>query len=339
MYRKRVEKLQNLVAEQQCDAYIVEDPISLFYLTGIEMSAGRYVVTPQEAHLFVDGRYLELCREIPGLPIEEGSLDQYGKVGFSKETTTVARSEKLGDKGVPFEDLVAKLREIKDETELALLREAGELGSKGYDYLCSLITEGATETELAMELDIFWKRSGGKGVAFDPIVAFGASSSMPHYHPRKTALKKGNLVLLDIGVSLNHYQSDMTRVVLFGDVDPELKKIYEIVRNAQKEALKVCRPGTRIGDLDAAARDLITAEGYGEQFCHRLGHGIGLEVHEAPSLCNKTAIKERKLQRGMVITVEPGIYLPGKGGVRLEDTVAITDDGYENLTNRPIDPY
>jgi len=339
MHKERIKKLQALVAEIKCDAYLVEDPVNLFYLTGIELSAGRYVVTADDAKLYVDGRYIELCRDIPAFPIENASLKEYNVIAFNKESTTYSRYERFEGKTIPVRDLVAELRMIKDAAELNLLREAASLGSRGYDYIRGLLKEGISEVEVAIELDIFWKRQGGKAVAFEPIIAFGANSSMPHYRPRDRKLKNGDIVLLDIGVTRGNYHSDMTRVEFFGEPSPELQNIYEIVRKAQQEALKLCKPGTLIGDLDAAARDYISQEGYSEEFCHSLGHGIGIEVHEAPTLRNKEPFKDKKLQAGMVITIEPGIYLPGKGGVRLEDTVAITSNGHENFTNRPIWAY
>jgi len=264
------------------------------------------------------------------------------RLGFDSASTSynsyTALAKQLKESGIqlfPLENPVIKMREVKEEHEIALLREAAALGSQGYDTVCSLLKEGITEKEVATELEIFWKRKGGEGIAFEPIIAFGKNSSMPHYHPGDTQLKKGDNVLIDIGVTLNHYQSDMTRVVFFGDPNPKLLEINAIVTKAQALALELCRPGTTIGELDDAARNHIKAHGYGEQFPHSLGHGIGLAVHESPILRNRHPYQDQILKAGMVITIEPAIYLPGIGGIRLEDSIAITDTGYENLTKRP----
>jgi len=197
-----------------------------------------------------------------------------------------------------------------------------------------MLKEGISENELAIELEIFWKRRGSKAIAFDPIIAFGSNSSMPHYRVGQRKLNTGEAVLIDIGVNLNHYHSDMTRVVFFGDPDPKIASIYEIVLKAQELALENCRPGTPIAELDASARTYIEQKGYGENFTHSLGHGVGLEIHELPLIRSQSPGADTQLEEGMVVTIEPGIYLPGIGGVRIEDTVAITRDGYENLTNR-----
>jgi Xaa-Pro aminopeptidase len=158
---------------------------------------------------------------------------------------------------------------------------------------------------------------------------------MPHYRASKGKLEKGQPIQIDIGVIDRHYHSDMSRVVFFGKPSSEMRKIYDIVLKAQLAALNQCRPGIKIGDLDQTAREIISKAGYGDKFTHSLGHGVGLEIHESPLLRNKPPHSEEFLQPGMVITIEPGIYLSGIGGVRIEDTVVITDDGYENLTNRP----
>jgi Xaa-Pro aminopeptidase len=235
---------------------------------------------------------------------------------------------------LPIENPVKRLRMIKDGDEIKALRASAKLGSEGYDYVASLIKDGVSETALALELEIFWKRAGAKGAAFDPIIAFGANSSMPHYRAGEAILKRGDHVLIDIGVDYKNYHSDMTRVVFPKEPPSEIKHIYQIVKAAQKKALELCRPGTLIGDLDNAARNYIASEGFGEQFSHNLGHGIGLETHEMPNLRNTPANSAIRLQPGMAITIEPGIYLSGLGGIRLEDTVVITESGHENLTNR-----
>lgn len=341
---KRWEKLQNGLKDGSLDALLIEDPIDLFYLTGFHLSAGKLFVDVTGAHLIVDGRYYESCASKASIPVilaQENALkdlltsSQVKSLGFSKDNTTYQRFlelQQLPIKLIPVENPVKKLRSIKDKAEIEALRNAANLAKQGVEVVSNHLKEGISETELAIELEIFWKRKGGEGVAFEPIIAFGPNTSMPHYRAGSAILQKGQHVLVDIGVTLNHYQSDMTRVLFFGPPDPEMVKIYEIIQEAQQAALALCRPGTTLGTLDAAARDIISAKGYGSYFTHSLGHGIGLEVHEYPTLRNAPPFKDVPLEAGMAITIEPGIYLPGRGGVRYEDTIVITSNGYENLT-------
>lgn len=357
IYQKRLEKLQILLKELSYDGYLVEDPINLYYLTGLNLSTGTLLVHGRGAHLLVDGRYYEASKSnspvpvVLTLPQDKAFLDllkdnaDIKTLAFSSDTTSYKRYIEL-QKGIvqlgskitliPALNLIKQLRSIKDPEEIVCLREAASLGTEGFHFVCSLLKEGISEIEIARELEIFWKRRGSKSVAFDPIIAFGANSAMPHHRAGSTKLKAGDTVLIDIGVNYNHYHSDMTRVLFFQGANPKIQSIYEIVKAAQAAALTLCRPGTLIGDLDNAARDLITAESYGSNFTHGLGHGVGLEIHEWPILRNAPELKDTPLQAGMVITIEPGIYLPGIGGVRLEDSVVITNDGYENLTCVPL---
>ncbi len=360
LYQNRMRNLQKLLQDVSCDALIVDDQINIFYLTGFDFSTATLLAHSQGAELIVDSRYYEMCKHSSPFPVHladrnttvikflsSSAFDFIETLGFSVEKTTYERFlqlEKQIDKEgkrkrpltlMPLDNPVVSLRCVKDDSEIQTLREAAELGSKGFDYVCSLLQEGMAESEIALELEIYWRREGGQSLAFDPIIAFGANGSMPHYHAGDTQLQKGNSVLIDIGVKYKHYHSDMTRVVFFGDPEPKIVAIYDIVRRAQEAALSLCRPGTLIGDLDDAARKLITSEGHGENFTHSLGHGVGLEIHESPMIVNRPPHQKMPLKAGMVLTIEPGIYLPGIGGVRLEDTVVITEDGFENLTNRP----
>lgn len=201
--------------------------------------------------------------------------------------------------------------------------------------MCSILRPGMSEIEAATRLEIFWKQKGAKGVSFDPIIAFGANSSMPHHRSGKTVLEQGMPILIDIGVHLDHYCSDMTRMVYLGEPAPEMAKIHDVAAKAQKAAIEMCRPGVRIGDLDLKAREIIDQAGFGPRFTHGLGHGVGLEIHEDPIVRNRPPHHDLLLEPGMVITIEPGIYFSGIGGVRIEDTLAITEDGHENFTCRP----
>ncbi len=358
-YQQRLLRLQAVLQKADCDAIIIEEKVNLFYLTGMQLSAGKLLVHLQGAHLLVDGRYIEACKKQSPFPViladpaQKCFMDllkaspSIHSLAFDSASTSYQSYSDLQAclnrldkeqgtrqlKLVPMENPVKQLRSVKDSVEIALLREAAELGTRGFEFARSLLKEGVTEVEVATELEIFWKRCGGKSLAFDPIVAFGANSSMPHYRAGDAVLIKGDCVLIDIGVNLAHYHSDMTRVLSFGDPHPKIVEIHRVVQQAQQKALEMCRPGTLINDLDDAARSFIASQGYGEYFTHSLGHGVGLEIHELPLIRNIPANKGLTLQAGMVITIEPGVYLQHLGGVRIEDTVVITADGYENLTN------
>ncbi|MEI8124211.1 MAG: Xaa-Pro peptidase family protein [Parachlamydiaceae bacterium] len=344
IYHSRLKQLQKVLD----DALIVSDKTDLFYLTGLDLSAGGLIVHRGGAELCVDGRYIETCRKHSPFPVHlTDTLKMVTELpiktlAFDSTTTSYQNYEKLQKCGielVPLDSPLKFQRAIKDKNEISLLKEAGALGSSGFDFLCSLFRERISEKECAVELEIFWKRKGSHSLAFDPIIAFGTNSSMPHYRAGDAMLKRGDTILIDIGVNLNNYNSDMTRMAFYGEPDPRLLEIHSIVQKAQHAALKLCRPGTLIGELDAAARDLIVAHGYGAQFTHSLGHGIGLNVHEYPTIRNVEPYRQIALTPGMAITIEPGIYLPDIGGVRIEDTVVITDKGCENLTNRNTDPF
>jgi Xaa-Pro aminopeptidase len=361
-YHSRLDNLQSILKSHACDALLIEDSIDLHYMTGLDLSAGKLLVHLNGAHLLVDGRYLEMCRKKSPFPVwqmEPPSLDallaapefsHIETLGFDTQKTTykgfqvLQKTASLSSSHAPnkppiilrpLDSPLQPLRAIKDESEISTLREAAELGSLGFDFVCSLLKEGITEIEVATELEIFWKRKGGRSVAFDPIIAFGSNSSMPHYRAGSGILMKNDIVLIDIGVNFRHYHSDMTRTFFYGKPHDRLLEIYEIVRKAQEAALALCCPGTLIGTLDSAARNLIAQAGYGPNFSHSLGHGVGLNIHEYPTLKNAPPYHSIALAKGMVITIEPGIYLPGIGGVRIEDTIVITNEGYENLTKRP----
>jgi len=353
VFDKRLKGLQRLLKEKGCDAFIVDDPIDIYYLTGCEVSTGTVIATQRAAKLIVDSRYFESCKKNAPFSVllsDKKSLTKalppsVAVLGFDSATTPYERylelRRALKERKIrlrPLPHALRTLRRIKDKPEIALLKKAAKLGSAGFDFLCSFIQKGITELEMAAELEIFWKREGSKGLAFEPIIAFGAGSAIPHYKSGPVKLKKGDAILIDIGVNLNHYNSDMTRVLFFGRPKPKLKKVYEIVWEAQERALELCKPGTPLCELDRAARRHIKKSGFEKEFCHSLGHGVGLEIHEAPRIPLYSSKSKERLEEGMVVTVEPGIYLPGVGGIRIEDTVLITKNGHQNLTDRPKEP-
>jgi Xaa-Pro aminopeptidase len=347
-YKRRLEQLRLLLASLPCDGLLIEYPVDLLYLTGLELSTGKLLVSCDQAALLVDGRYVEICSRQSLYPVilsnhetlkEQLSQLQIRRLGFDQAHCSyqnflalVQFAKELSIEVLPTESATEKLRIIKDEDEIEALRAAAELGCQGFRFAASLLAEGISEAEVALELEFFWKKRGAKRLAFDSIVAFGPNSSMPHYRSGPQRLKNHEPVLIDIGVVLSHYHSDMTRVVYFGTPPPLIETIYTIVEEAKEKAFTLCRPGTLIGELDQIARGHIASKGYAESFSHSLGHGIGLDIHEPPIIRSTGAFSDRPLQPGMVLTIEPGIYLPGIGGVRLEDTILITENGYENLT-------
>ncbi len=352
-YAARLNRLRQLMHSVPCDALIIEYPIDLFYLTGIELSAGKLLVSQKETCFIVDGRYFESsCQQTlyPVQLLKDHSLKDWlithsiHHLGFDKNQTTyhgfLTFSQLAADLNaafytlevVPVASLVQQLRMVKDQEEINCLRTAASFCYRGYEFVVSQLCEGITEAELAFELEFFWKKQGASRLAFDSIIAFGPNSSKPHHRASLTKLQPSTSILIDIGAVLSHYHSDMSRVVYFGTPPDAIQAIYPIVEEAKNRAFELCRPGVLIGELDRVARGWITSQGYGEYFTHSLGHAVGLEIHEPPIIREKGPFSTQLLQAGMVLTIEPGIYLPGIGGVRLEDTILITENGYENLT-------
>lgn len=322
------------------ETLIIEDVVDLYYLTKLDLSAGFLCYSGNEQRLFVDGRYIE---EAKGAFLRSDEnivqfLKKYKKVRFDSESTSYNRylslkklAKAAGCSLLPIKSPIKKQRAIKTKEEIQKLKKAAALGYLGFEFVKSRLKEGVTEEEVANALKIFWLQRGASGVAFEPIIAFGKNSSKPHHRAGKTALKKNEIALIDIGVTLNHYHSDMTQTYFLGKPNPKLQKIYAIVEEAQEEALQLCKAGTPIRKLDEKARAIIKKYGYGEQFKHSLGHGLGLEVHEHPILKVPSEHQDLPLEEGMVITIEPGIYLDNLGGVRLEKSILIKKNGYEDL--------
>ncbi|KAF3362516.1 Xaa-Pro dipeptidase [Chlamydiales bacterium STE3] len=344
-YFIRISRLQNKMEEKHCSAFLVTNLVDIFYLTGLVLSAGKILVTSEQAILMVDGRYIEVCRANSPIPVvlaEKNTLwdllERQPHLAIDSEAISYQSFLDLQEEAnkrsiilTPLRGMFQSLRAIKESEEIAKLKDSANLCVSGFEFLLTQLKEGVSEQNLATRLEQYWKNQGRTSLSFEPIIAFGANSSMPHYRAGNTLLKKGDLVLIDIGVALDHYHSDMTRVVFFGEENAQLKEIYEIVLAAFNKAIALCQPGTLIGDLDEAARSVIREAGYGDYFNHSLGHGVGLEVHEFPIIKQKMSYSQQSLQEGMVITVEPGIYLPEIGGIRIEDTIVITKDGCESL--------
>ncbi|MDQ7793007.1 MAG: Xaa-Pro peptidase family protein [bacterium] len=317
------------------------------YLTGFTGSWGAVLLTPAETVLLTDSRYVEqAATEAPGCRVLRHGAEWsqtlgetvtgmgLHRLGFEKENVTVGLYEKLsaalpGTELVPTEGRVEAGRAIKDDGELQSIRSAAALTDQVLTEALELIRPGMIESELALALELGLRRNGAE-VAFEIIVASGPRSSLPHGRPSDRVLAAGDLVTIDMGARVNGYHSDLTRTFALGKPDSRQEEIYQVVREAQTAALAGMKPGMTGREADALARDIINARGFGEYFGHGLGHGVGLAVHEGPrvSLTGETALRE-----GNVVTVEPGIYIPGWGGVRIEDLVVLRPTGVEMLSS------
>lgn len=347
----RIVKAQKMLSNWGVDAIYISHPRDLLYLTGMDLSRGYLFISKKGATLIVDGRYLEACQELRDIDVLlyskekmlqtmqefkgkklgfDGSEERYIAYIQLKEMTDVA-----GSTLIALEKPIKEIRSVKEAEEIKKIQAACELGSEGFDFLASLIKEGVTEKELACELEIFWKRQGADGLSFAPIIGFGKNSSKPHYKSGSQRLEKNQPILVDIGVQLDGYCSDMTRMIFFGSVDPKMETICAAVQQAQEAAIAACKPGVFTSELDTIARDSIKQAGFGDYFVHGLGHGVGLDIHEEPIVKKDPSIKDVCLEEGMIITIEPGIYLPHIGGVRIEDMLLVQKQGSLNLTNRP----
>ncbi len=341
-FSKRIQKLRHHFKRWKVEGCLIEDPTDLFYLTGLHFSLGTCVVTQEKAHLMVDGRYFEMAKKESPCDVVLSSkealtslLKPMSSLAFNSLLTSVERQKQLGKlyRGT-LRGVVSPLKEIraiKEPAELRALKKSAALLWKGFQEIKRHLKVGITEKEVALEFEIFCRRHGAEKMAFDPIIAFGKNSAYPHYRAGETRLKKGDIVLIDIGVVVDDYNSDMTRVLFFGKADPRLVFIDTVVKKAHAAALALCKSGAKIEDLDLAARQVAIEAGLKDLLAHSLGHGVGLEVHEYPRLSYQGDDPLVLLEEGMCVTIEPGLYLPGVGGVRHEDTVVVTKKGYQNF--------
>jgi Xaa-Pro aminopeptidase len=317
----------------------VSSPANVRYLCGFSGSNGRLLVAGDAAVLVTDGRYAEqAAREAPGVDVLES------RAGLAEPA--MARARAFGASRMGFEGTasyreyaaltdaadgvelaavngaVESLRRSKDSDEIACLERAQSFADAAFGAVVEMLREGMTERELGLRLEVAMRRAGAEGVAFAPIVAFGEHAAEPHHAPCDRPLLQGDVVKMDFGALADGYHSDMTRTVACGEPAEEIRRMYSAVAEAQRRGVDAARAGASAGDVDAAARSALDAEGYGERFVHPTGHGVGLEIHEDPLLRSGS---EEELPAGAVVTVEPGVYVPGLGGVRIEDMVVVDD--------------
>lgn len=347
----RIKNLQKNI-KNNFQGFLITSDINRFYFTGFSSSAGCVLISKKNAYLLVDFRYGEAakntvkhCKVIVFRrlidSIKEICKEEHiSEIFIEEESVTVAQEsifkEKFAEFGVALshdiilDTLIHNQRLVKTENEIAMIKKAQKITEEAYTEVLNYIKPGVTEREIALELEYLMRKKGADGVSFNLITITGKNTSLPHGVPDENIIKEGDFFLSDIGALYHGYHSDMTRTIAVKNVSDEMKEIYDIVLNAQLLALKRVRAGIKSSVIDKTARDYISSYGYGEMFGHSTGHGVGLDIHEQPTISINS---ETILSSGMVITVEPGIYIPDKFGVRIEDMIYITKDGYENFAN------
>ena len=339
---RRIARCRRAMRKRRISAYLVTNPADYFYLTGFTGEDSAVLLAPRGVHVLTDGRFdLSIRRECPWAKkwLRRGSLNaEIGAVCRKLRLRSLAVQadhvsvkdhatiRKLGGfrRLVSAPPIVGDMRCIKDRTELAVIRKALRIAEAAFLALRRSIRIGQTEVELAACVEYEMRRRGASGPAFATICAEGANAALPHAKPGRRKVGPGSAILVDWGARVDGYCSDLTRMVFVGSIRPALKAVYSVVLEAQRRAIAAIRPGARMRGVDASARDFIAGAGYGDAFMHGLGHGLGLDVHEPPSLSWRS---NEKLKAGMVVTVEPGIYLPRVGGVRIEDDILVTPTG------------
>ncbi|GIN85512.1 Xaa-Pro dipeptidase [Heyndrickxia sporothermodurans] len=348
---QKLEKLRNQFSKNGIDGILITSPYNRRYMTNFTGTAGVVLISENSAQFITDFRYVEQASkqavgfeiiQHQGLIHEEvaNQIDKLGirRLGFEQDYVTYSTlqlyEQTIKAELVPISGLIENLRLIKTESEIKILKEAADIADAAFKHILDYIKPGATELEVSNELEFFMRKAGATSSSFNTIVASGTRSALPHGVASEKVIEKGDFVTLDYGALHKGYVSDITRTVAVGEPSEKLKEIYNIVLESQLLSLEKLKPGMTGIEADAIARDYITEKGYGEYFGHSLGHGIGLEVHEGPGLSVRSDIV---LRTGMVVTIEPGIYLPGIGGVRIEDDTLITEDSNEKLTHSTKD--
>ncbi len=347
--RERVEKLSQAL-RGEADCALITDDINRRYLTGMKSSAGIVLAFPEKSYLLIDFRYIEKAREVvSGCEVIEQKelyvqitelLEKHAAKTIAVESGSLTLQQlSLFMEKLPAYDFLTDntltealyaLRSVKTEEEICKIKAAQSLAENALNALLEELHAGMTEREIAFSLDFHMRRNGAEDLSFETIALTGAHTSMPHGVPDDRRVQKGDFVLMDFGAVVDGYHSDMTRTVCVGEPTAEMRLVYDTVLLAQEAALAAVKHGMPGSALDAVARDVIKQAGFGEYFGHSLGHGVGMEIHEFPNAAPRA---EKPIVCGSVVTVEPGIYLPGKFGVRIEDFVHIKENCCENLTN------
>lgn len=344
----RLNRLRGILVERELDALIVADILNVRYLSGFTGSYAVLLVTSDTAFLLTDGRYMEqAAMESPGCILELIEISwvptmlklfervEARRIGFEDHALDYRTWSELssGTEGValvPTDNLVENLRMVKDEGEISAIRNAARVTDEAFTHVLTFLKSGLSETEIALEIDFAMRKLGAEKEGFETLVASGPRSALPHGKPTSRIVSEGDLVLMDFGARCDGYHADITRCVVPGRPDLRQEEVYSVVLEAQRRAIEAIHPGVQGRAIDSVAREFIASRGFGEYFTHSLGHGLGLAVHDARVLTKQSNIV---LQPGMVVTVEPGIYIPGWGGIRIEDDVLVTNTGCEVLTS------
>lgn len=345
-----VKKIRKLLAEKELEGVLVFNPENRQYISGFTGSAGYVLISEKEQIFMTDFRYIEQAKEqTDGFEILEISRDKpvtdiikdykFSNLGIEEDYMTYEQflnfNEKLeGTNLVPLKRALIELRSVKSDEEISKIQQAAKITDDAYEYIIKKIQPGLREIDIALELEYYMKTQGASKVSFDIIVASGHRSALPHGVASEKRLNKGDMVTIDFGCVYHGYCSDMTRSFILGKATEKQKEVYNTVLEAQQKALESVKPGKTGKELDEVARNIITTRGYGKYFGHGLGHGVGLEVHELPHVNH---LGDKAMEAGMVITIEPGVYIPEFGGVRIEDLVAVTKEGYQVLSKTPKD--
>ncbi len=351
-FRERRDKLRRRVLRAGADALLVTEPTNVTYLTGFTGDDSYLLISKTAEIAISDGRYLtQLEEECPGLDahirrtgvtMEDAVVrviasSRIGKLGVEADSMTVSLRDHLAEKLgkvelISTQGVVETLRQVKDKDEIVQIRRAIWYAEKAFEAMRAALRAEKTEKQVADELELQMRLFGAKSASFPSIVASGARAALPHARPGNARIGSSDHLLVDWGADGGLYKSDLTRVLVTGRISPKLERIYRVVLKAQLQAVTAIRPGVASEKIDGIARGVIAQAGFGKYFDHGLGHGIGLAIHESPRLRPSC---RQLLEAGMIVTVEPGIYLPGRGGVRIEDDVLVTRTGHEVLTNLP----
>ncbi|RDW19167.1 Xaa-Pro dipeptidase [Oceanobacillus arenosus] len=345
----KLEKVRKALEANNLDAILIESPFNRRYITGFTGTSGVAIIANTDTRFITDFRYTEqattqakgykVIEHKQGIFVEiRAQLQEMNvkRLGFEKDYVTYSQFEsyqkELDVELVPVSGILEEIRLIKDNDELAILKKAAKIADDAFAHIQSFIKPGVKEIEISNELEFFMRKQGATASSFDTIVASGLRSAFPHGVASDKEIQSGELVTLDYGAIYQGYCSDITRTVAVGEISDELRTIYDTVLEANIRGIKGIKPGITGKEADALTRDYITEKGFGQYFGHSTGHGVGLEVHEGPALSSRS---DAILKPGMIVTVEPGIYIAGVGGCRIEDDLVITETGNERLTFAP----
>jgi len=346
IYNQRRLKLSKILRDKKIDSVLFFSRENIRYLCGFTGSTGFFLYRGKSSVFFTDSRYIEQAqKEVEGAKISHANsgildvckfLNADGKrstgiesMGITYDNFMLLKRNLHRKKLIPLINELADLRAIKEGEEIQKIKKATRIAERALESILKLIKIGITERELAIELEYYMKLNGSEELPFGPIILFGQNSSLPHGRPANRRLKKGDFILIDFGARWNGYCSDETVTYIFEKVNPEQVRVYNAVNDARRFAIDSVRPGIRASDVDIVARKHLERKGLARYFSHGLGHGLGLAVHESPRISNNS---HTVLEPGMVITIEPGVYIPGWGGVRLEDMVVVTENGAKIIT-------